>query len=75
MKQGFNTIIPHIMVSPFSAHELEVILSGQPKTDLSFMKLRTKYSGYSSGANVVMWLWDVLESFSQVTCSVQAQYF
>lgn len=53
-------------MSNFSPCELEVILSGQPEVDISFIKRRTTLVGYSRESSVVKWLWEVLESYSQV---------
>ncbi len=66
MRDGFNHVIPHLSLISFSARELETILSGQPEVDIAFIRLRTIYEGYSPDHSVVKWLWEVLESFSQV---------
>ena len=68
LRQGFNSLIPDKQLKTFSPHELEVILSGQPVIDIDFIKRRANFSGhgYTQQSQVVQWLWEVLESFTQV---------
>ena len=66
LKQGFDKLLPHVMISVFSPDELEMILCGQSTIDLAFMRRRTSYIGYSSESSVVVWLWEILESLSHV---------
>ena len=69
MREGLNLVlsIPDGIIRRFTSHELEMILTGQPTIDLSFMKSRTKYCGYTAWSSVVVWLWEALESFSHVS--------
>ena len=66
LMQGFTSLVPSSELESFSAHELEVVLSGQPTIDLQFLRSRTKFTGYSASSNVVQWLWQVLAEFTQV---------
>ena len=66
LMQGFTSLVPSSELESFSAHELEVVLSGQPTIDLQFLRSRTKFTGYSASSNVVQWLWQVLTEFTQV---------
>ena len=74
MKQGFCSLIPQQSLTNFSPHELEVILSGQPTIDVSFIRSRTSVEGFLRGKNsdLVMWVWEALESFSQVSVHVHS---
>jgi E3 ubiquitin-protein ligase HUWE1 len=66
MRTGFNTIIPHDIVCCYLYwHDLEMILCGQSSIDISFMKSCTGYNGYTAESQVVVWLWQALESFSE----------
>ena len=66
LMQGFTSLVPSSQLESFSAHELEVVLSGQPTIDMQFLRSRTKFTGYSASSNVVQWLWQVLAEFTQV---------
>ena len=66
MRNGLNSIIPSPINSVIDWYELEMLLCGQPTIDVSIMKSCTHYDGYSGNSQVVLWLWEVLETFSQV---------
>ena len=67
LKEGFNVLIPsHLLVS-FSAKELEWIISGEHGLNISVLQKRTKYmAGYSRSSEVIQWLWEVLDTYSEV---------
>lgn len=67
LERGFSLLVPHDQLELFSPHEMEVVLSGQPTIELSFIKSRTTTRGYSQSSEIVQWLWEVLESFSQAS--------
>lgn len=70
-------LIPsHLLVS-FTAKELEQIISGDQGMNVSVLQKRAKYmAGYSKGSKVIHWLWEVLETYSEVRhallCAVHA---
>ena len=68
LERGFSLLVPHDQLEHFSPHEMEVVLSGQPIIELNFIKSRTTIRGYSRSSEIVQWLWEVLESFSQASC-------
>ena len=70
LMQGFTSLVPSSELESFSAHKLEVVLSGQPTIDLQFLCSRTKFTGYSTSSNMVQWLWQVLAEFTQVWTTV-----
>ena len=45
--------------------ELELLLSGPVEISIPFIRKQTEYTGYSADSAQVLWLWEVLEGFSQ----------
>ena len=73
MREGFRSTIPVLakkQAERFHWQELETLLCGQPVIDVSFIKSRASYDGYSASSREVVWLWQVLETLSQVTSYV-----
>ena len=66
MKKGLNSLLPQSQLSDFSSYELEVILCGQLAVDVNFIRDKTSYIGYTAQSIMVKWLWEVLQSMSQV---------
>ena len=66
IKTGFHSLLPMKQIGIFSPHELEVLLSGQPTIDVKSIRTRTTYRDYSPNANIVKWLWEILERYSEV---------
>jgi len=63
--KGFRTIIPQDFISHFSPSELETLISGESQINLEEMKKYATYRNYSLNDQIVIWLWEVLEEFSQ----------
>ena len=66
MKAGFNLLAPQGLLAPFTADELEVIISGVRTIDVDLLQSRTTYSGYSQTSSVVQWLWETLREYPEV---------
>ena len=64
-KAGFNEMVPAKIVSIFDSKELELLISGLPTVDLDDLKVNTEYHNYNKDSEVIVWFWDVLESFSR----------
>lgn len=67
---GFFDVVPEAALTIFDPNELELILCGLPKIDMTDWMNNTKYSGYfeSGGSRdrVVEWFWQVVnEDFDQ----------
>ena len=76
MHRGFYEIIPNTAITilqEFHWNELQLFLCGQPAINVSFVKSHTQYDGYTTQSNVVIWLWEILEHFSQV-CECSLKY-
>ena len=73
MYRGFYEIITHkaaTILRGFCWHELQLLLCGQPTNNVSLVKSHTCYEGYTASSDVVVWLWETLKQFSQVSICV-----
>lgn len=62
--KGFNSVIGEL-ISIFKPQELELLVCGSPKLDFQELKKGTHYAeGYTSDSQVVHWLWDVIDEFT-----------
>ncbi|XP_023545877.1 E3 ubiquitin-protein ligase UPL2-like isoform X2 [Cucurbita pepo subsp. pepo] len=62
---GFHELIPRELISIFNDKELELLICGLPDIDLDDMRANTEYSGYSAASPVILWFWEVVQSFSK----------
>lgn len=65
LRDGFTFLIPLMKLEGFTPYELELILSGQPNIDVSYLQKRTTYFDYRSDSEQVKWMWEVLDEFSE----------
>jgi len=62
---GFHELVPPELISIFDAQELELLISGLPDIDLDDLRANTEYHQYRETDTVIMWLWEVLRSFTR----------
>ncbi|KAI0225820.1 E3 ubiquitin-protein ligase RSP5 [Lamellibrachia satsuma] len=62
---GFSKLIPAKYLRPFTAQELQRIMSGDGGIDVDLLKRRTEYQGCTSESDIVCWLWTILEEFDE----------
>jgi HECT-domain (ubiquitin-transferase) len=62
---GFRTIFPQEWIAHFSPSELQLLISGPQIIDFSAMKRTALYKGHRPSDNLIIWLWEILESLSQ----------
>ena len=74
LKAGFNMLIPQGLLAPFTADELEMIISGVRTMDIDLLQSRTTYIGYSKTSSVVQWLWETLREYPEVRVCMHVQY-
>uniref|UniRef100_A0A3B3SFB7 HECT-type E3 ubiquitin transferase n=1 Tax=Paramormyrops kingsleyae TaxID=1676925 RepID=A0A3B3SFB7_9TELE len=65
LQKGFNELIPQHLLKPFDHKELELIIGGLGKIDLSDWKANTRLKHCVADSNVVKWFWQTVESFDE----------
>lgn len=60
---AFHELIPKELISIFSDHELELLISGLPAIDIDDLRANTEYHGLSESSDVVQWFWSALSTF------------
>jgi E3 ubiquitin-protein ligase HUWE1 len=63
--QGLYELIPKDKLSIFDYREIELMISGLPDVDVIDLKKNTDYSKYTESSQVIIWFWEILESFTQ----------
>ena len=58
-------MIPQNLISIFEWKEMELMLCGLPDIDIEDMKENTEYNGYGKEEKVILWLWELLESYDK----------
>lgn len=71
---GFNEIIPTALVRIFNPKELELMISGLPEVDLQDLRVNTQYEGYSRDSEIILWFWEIMETFDQRTRALFIQF-
>jgi E3 ubiquitin-protein ligase HUWE1 len=61
--KGFYQIIPQKLISIFDHRELELVISGMPTIDIKDWKNNTIYENYNETSDVVVYFWEIIESF------------
>lgn len=64
LQKGLYEIIPKNLLSIFDYRELELLISGLPDIDIIDLRKNTVYSGYSENTPIIVWFWEILETFS-----------
>ena len=69
--KGFDEVMPHTLISVFTARELELMLCGRPTIDVDDWKRFTTYRGRFKAPKethkVVKWFWEIVEEMDQST--------
>ncbi|XP_018612824.1 E3 ubiquitin-protein ligase SMURF2-like isoform X5 [Scleropages formosus] len=65
LQKGFNEVIPHHLLKAFDEKELELIVCGLGKIDVSDWKANTRLKHCTPDSNVVRWFWRAVESYDE----------
>lgn len=71
---GLSTIIPTSELAMFSCEELERKVCGAPHISIDVLRANVVYDGISETAQVVKWLWEVLEEMDQQQRAIFLQF-
>jgi len=63
--KGFNEIVPRHLIKMFDERELELLICGLGKIDISDWRSHTKLKHCTTGHPVIMWFWEVVESYDE----------
>ena len=63
--RGFYLMIPPHFLSLFSVSEFQILVGGIPTIDLEQMKMYAQLSGFKKDSEQIIWLWEILTTFSQ----------
>jgi len=75
MRKGFYSIIPEEHVNYLYADEIELVINGQPFTDVNDWKLNTVYQGsFNEDSQVIQWFWEIVMNYSQEELSRLLQF-
>jgi len=73
--EGFSHFIPRTLIQIFSESELDLLISGLPKTNVSDWKKISIYGGdYSEDHPIIVWFWQCVESMSDNDRSLLIQF-
>ena len=61
---GLYELVPKEKLAIFDYREIELMISGLPDIDIADLKRNTEYSNYTENTQVIVWFWQVIESFS-----------
>lgn len=62
---GLTEMVPLHLLSRFDAQELEWVIAGTPEINVDDWRNNTEYTGgYSATHNVVIWFWEIVESYT-----------
>ncbi|XP_018092837.1 E3 ubiquitin-protein ligase SMURF2 isoform X3 [Xenopus laevis] len=65
LQKGFNEVIPQHLLKAFDEKELELIICGLGKIDVSDWKSNTRLKHCTTDSNIVKWFWKAVESFDE----------
>ncbi|KAF7243124.1 E3 ubiquitin-protein ligase SMURF1 [Varanus komodoensis] len=65
LQKGFNELIPQHLLKPFDQKELELIIGGLDKIDLTDWKSNTRLKHCMADSNIVKWFWQAVEAFDE----------
>uniref|UniRef100_A0A8C7AX66 E3 ubiquitin-protein ligase SMURF1 n=1 Tax=Neovison vison TaxID=452646 RepID=A0A8C7AX66_NEOVI len=65
LQKGFNELIPQHLLKPFDQKELELIIGGLDKIDVSDWKSNTRLKHCGADSNIVRWFWQAVETFDE----------
>eukprot|EP00826_Nyctotherus_ovalis_P039321 TRINITY_DN3777_c0_g2_i1.p1 TRINITY_DN3777_c0_g2~~TRINITY_DN3777_c0_g2_i1.p1 ORF type:complete len:290 (+),score=74.87 TRINITY_DN3777_c0_g2_i1:25-870(+) len=64
LQKGLYEMIPKNLLAIFDSREIELMISGLPDIDLVDLRRNTEYHGYTESSSIIVWLWEVMETFS-----------
>ncbi|XP_074080874.1 E3 ubiquitin-protein ligase SMURF2 isoform X3 [Macrotis lagotis] len=65
LQKGFNEVIPQPLLKTFDEKELELIICGLGKIDVSDWKVNTRLKHCTPDSNIVKWFWKAVEFFDE----------
>ncbi|EHH25122.1 hypothetical protein EGK_08884 [Macaca mulatta] len=65
LQKGFNEVIPQHLLKTFDEKELELIICGLGKIDVSDWKVNTRLKHCTPDSNIVKWFWKAVEFFDE----------
>ncbi|RXM36780.1 E3 ubiquitin-protein ligase SMURF2 [Acipenser ruthenus] len=65
LQKGFNEVIPQHLLKSFDEKELELIICGLGKIDISDWKSNTRLKHCTLDSNVVKWFWKAVETYDE----------
>uniref|UniRef100_A0A3B3S339 E3 ubiquitin-protein ligase n=1 Tax=Paramormyrops kingsleyae TaxID=1676925 RepID=A0A3B3S339_9TELE len=65
LQKGFHEVIPQHLLKPFDEKELELIVCGLGKIDVSDWKANTRLKHCTAESNIVRWFWRAIESYDE----------
>ncbi|XP_014261551.1 E3 ubiquitin-protein ligase SMURF2 [Cimex lectularius] len=65
LQKGFTELIPLHLLKTFDENELELIIGGLGTIDIADWKENTRLKHCTSTTPVVVWFWEIVESFSE----------
>ena len=73
--EGFSHFIPRSLIQIFTESELDLLISGLPKTKVSDWKKMSIYGGsFSEDHPVIVWFWECVENMSDHDRSLLIQF-
>jgi len=63
--KGFHLILPSNWLSFFTSSELQSLISGDTLINAQELKEYSRYQGYTKDSELILWLWEILQEFSQ----------
>ena len=61
---GIYELIPKEKLAIFDYREIELMISGLPDVDVLDLKKNTEYSNYTENSKVIVWFWEIMETFT-----------
>ena len=65
LQKGMNELIPQHLLRPFDEKELELMISGLGKIDITDWKAHTRLKHCSAETNVVIWFWRTVDEWDE----------
>ncbi|XP_056135634.1 E3 ubiquitin-protein ligase SMURF2-like [Lampris incognitus] len=65
LQKGFNEVIPQHLLKAFDEKELELIVCGLGKIDITDWKSNTRLKHCTPDSNIVKWFWKAVESYDE----------
>lgn len=67
--EGLYLIVPRGCLDIFGVSDLQLLISGKCTIDLAQIKANVQYDGYDENSDIIKWLWEILEEFTQAELS------